>query len=162
MQVVPTARLPDMQRSSLWESSLRIARAGPVALSLVALIHIHIQLHHDLHGPPFDYVGLALAAAASWIGIPGPGEPVLIAAGVLAASISWTSSGWSLVAWVAATAGGVIGWLIGMRAGRPLLTAPGPLHGLRVRTVARGDAYSSAHPVIAIMSPRLGSPASIA
>ena len=53
---------------------------GPL---IFALLHIH--LHHQFHGPPFDYVGLAVAAAASWIGVPGPGEPVLIAAGVLAA-----------------------------------------------------------------------------
>jgi hypothetical protein len=28
-----------------------------------------------------------------------------------------------------ATAGGILGWAIGLKAGRSLLTAPGPLHG---------------------------------
>ena len=46
---------------------------------------LSLRLHHHFHGPPIDYGALAAAAAASWIGVPGPGEPVLIAAGVFAA-----------------------------------------------------------------------------
>jgi membrane protein DedA with SNARE-associated domain len=95
--------------------------------------------HHPLKGPPFDYAGLAAAAAASWIGVPGPGEPLLIAAGILAADHKLDIVSVLLVAFAAATAGGVGGWLIGMKAGRSLLAAPGPLLGLRRKALAKGD-----------------------
>lgn len=116
-----------------------------------ALLHIHIHLHHQFHGPPFDYAGLAVAAAASWIGVPGPGEPVLIAAGVLAAKHQLDIASVVFVAWVAATAGGATGWLIGRGAGRPFLTAPGPLRAARVRAVERGEQVFERYPVIAIV-----------
>lgn len=116
-----------------------------------ALLHIHIHLHHQFHGPPFDYAGLAVAAAASWIGVPGPGEPVLIAAGVLAAKHQLDIASVVFVAWVAATAGGATGWLIGRGAGRAFLTAPGPLRAARVRAVERGEQVFERYPVIAIV-----------
>jgi membrane protein DedA with SNARE-associated domain len=131
---------------------LRIARAA-LALPILALLHIHlhIHLHHQFHGPPFDYVGLAAAAAASWIGIPGPGEPVVIAAGVLAAKHQLSIAGVILVAWLAATAGGIVGWLIGRVAGRAVLTAPGPLRSFRLATVERSEAVFNRYPVTAIL-----------
>jgi membrane protein DedA with SNARE-associated domain len=129
---------------------LRLARAV-LALPVLALLHIHIHLHHQFHGPPFDYVGLAAAAAASWIGIPGPGEPVVIAAGVLAAKHQLAIAGVVLVAWLAATAGGIVGWLIGRVAGRAVLTAPGPLRSFRLATVERSEAVFNRYPVIAIV-----------
>jgi len=122
-----------------------------LALPVPALLHIHIHLHHRFHGPPIDYAGLALAAAASWIGVPGPGEPVLIAAGVLAAKHRLDIGSVVFVAWAAATAGGVIGWLIGRGAGRALLTAPGPLRSARVKAVKRGEEVFGRYPVIAIV-----------
>lgn len=127
---------------------MRIARAA-IWLPVLAILHIHF--HHEFHGPPVDYVGLALAAAASWIGIPGPGEPLLIAAGVLAAKHRLAIGSVVLVAWVAATIGGVIGWLIGMVAGRAVLTAPGPLRGFRIAAVERAERLFARHPVIGIV-----------
>lgn len=106
---------------------------------------------HRHHGAPIDYVGLAAAAAASWVGVPGPGEPVLIAAGVLAARHKLQISEVLLVAWIAATLGGIAGWLIGMIAGRTVVTARGPLYRLRVGAVARGDEVFSRFPVVAIL-----------
>jgi membrane protein DedA with SNARE-associated domain len=131
---------------------LRLARAV-LALPVLALlhIHIHVHLHHQFHGPPVDYVGLAAAAAASWIGVPGPGEPVVIAAGVLAAKHQLAIAGVVLVAWLAATAGGIVGWLIGRVAGRAVLTAPGPLRSFRLATVERSEAVFNRYPVIAIV-----------
>lgn len=129
---------------------MRLARVGPV-LAISALLHLHIHIHHHFHGPPFDYLGLAAAAAASWIGLPGPGEPVLIAAGVLAAKHQLDITEVVLVAWAAATAGGVIGWLIGLKAGRAFLIAPGPLLSLRVKAVKRGEEVFERYPVIAIV-----------
>ena len=85
------------------------------------------------HGPPIDYAALALAAAASWVGVPGPGEPVLIAAGVFAAQHKLDIASVLIVAWAGATAGGIGG--LGARAeGRAggAHRARGPLHGLRL------------------------------
>jgi membrane protein DedA with SNARE-associated domain len=116
-----------------------------------ALLHVHIHLHHHFHGPPFDYVGLAAAAAASWVGVPGPGEPVLIAAGVLAAHHRLDIFSVILVAWVAASLGGTAGWLIGLKAGRRIVTAPGPLHRQRLRAMERGEEVFSRYTVLAIV-----------
>jgi membrane protein DedA with SNARE-associated domain len=114
-------------------------------------IHLHLAMHHRFHGPPVDYYGLAAAAAASWIGLPGPGEPILLAAGILAAKHDLSLWPVVLVAWVAATVGGIVGWAIGWKAGRAVFTAPGPLRWLRVRTVQRGEEIFEAHPVVAIL-----------
>jgi membrane protein DedA with SNARE-associated domain len=110
-----------------------------------------LHLHHQFHGPPIDYAGLAAAAAASWIGVPGPGEPVLIAAGIFAAKHKLDITSVLIVAWVAAVAGGTAGWAIGLKAGRALVTGPGPLRGLRKRAVARGEEVFARWPVIAIV-----------
>lgn len=118
-------------------------------LSASAVVHVH--LHHRFHGPPFDYAGLALAAAASWVGVPGPGEPVLIAAGLLAAHHKLDISSVILVAFLAAAGGGVVGWLIGMKAGRRLLSAPGPLHKLRLRALERGDEVFERYVAVAVI-----------
>ncbi len=120
-------------------------------LLVPALLHIHLSAHHRFHGPPVDYVGLALAAAASWIGLPGPGEPVLIAAGVLAAKGKLSLGSVLVVAWAAATAGGILGWLIGRKAGRAVLTARGPLRSMRVRAADRGEQLFRRYPVIAVL-----------
>jgi membrane protein DedA with SNARE-associated domain len=45
------------------------------------------------------------------------------------------------VAWAGACLGGTSGWLIGLRGGRGLLTAPGPLRHLRLALIARGDRF---------------------
>jgi membrane protein DedA with SNARE-associated domain len=113
--------------------------------------HLGAVAHHHVEGPAVDYYGLAAAAAATWIGVPGPGEPVLIAAGVLAAKHKLDLTTVLLVAWAAATAGGIIGWAIGLKAGRGLLTARGPLHGLRLRAVARGEKIFERYAVIAVL-----------
>jgi membrane protein DedA with SNARE-associated domain len=124
-------------------------QVGAAVKWLLVLVVATAARHH--HGVPFDYVGLALAAAASWVGVPGPGEPVLIAAGVLAAKHKLQISEVLLVAWIAATLGGIAGWLIGMIAGRTAVTARGPLYRLRVRAVARGDEVFSRFPIVAIL-----------
>jgi membrane protein DedA with SNARE-associated domain len=122
-----------------------------VALKTLLIAGVAFALHHRFHGPPIDYLGLAAAAAASWVGIPGPGEPVLIAAGVFAARHRLDIWSVVVIAWAAAAAGGVAGWLIGMKAGRAVLTTRGPLHGARRRALARGDEVFRRWPVVAIL-----------
>ncbi|MBV9048553.1 MAG: hypothetical protein JOY58_09810 [Solirubrobacterales bacterium] len=92
-----------------------------------------------------------MAALASWLGVPGPGEPVLIAAGALAAKNKLDIGTVLVVAWAAAVAGGVVGWVIGMKAGRAVLTTRGPLHAMRRGALARGDEVFARHPIIAIL-----------
>jgi membrane protein DedA with SNARE-associated domain len=69
------------------------------------------SVHRHLHGPAVDYVGLAAAAGASWAGVPGPGEPVLIAAAVYAARHRLDITEVLIVAFVARCWGIVAGCL---------------------------------------------------
>jgi membrane protein DedA with SNARE-associated domain len=116
----------------------------------LALLHIHIHLHH-FRGPAVDYGALAVAAFASWVGVPGPGEPVLIAAAVLAAKNHLGIYSVLFVAFLAAFAGGIAGWMVGRRAGRGLMTAPGPLRRFRQGAVARGDHVFERYAFVAVL-----------
>jgi membrane protein DedA with SNARE-associated domain len=121
----------------LWD---RIGCATIAQVAAALHLHLHLHLHfHRFHGPPFDYAGLGVGAAVSAIFGIGPGEPLLIAAAVLAAKHKLDLTEVLFIAWVGATLGGVIGWLIGYKAGRAVLTAPGPLYKARLRTVERGE-----------------------
>jgi membrane-associated protein len=132
-----------------WRGALDVRLVS--AVKALVVIGLTLRLHHRFEGPPVDYVGLAAASAASWIGVPGPGEPVLIAAAVIAAKHKLDIGSVLLVAWLAATAGGIAGWLIGMKGGRALLTTRGPLLGMRGRALARGDDIFKRYAVIAIL-----------
>lgn len=115
------------------------------------LLGLHV---HHVPGPAVDYVGVALASFASWVGLPGPGEAVLLTAAVFATKHKLDMTPVVVVAWVSATAGGIVGWLIGLKGGRLLLTAPGPLHSIRVDSVEKGEqAFKRWEPVAIFMSP---------
>jgi membrane protein DedA with SNARE-associated domain len=114
------------------------------------LFGLGVHLHHHFKGAPFDYVGLALAAGASWVGLPGPGEPLLIAAGILAADHKLDIGSVLVVAFAAAWAGGMLGWLVGLRVGRALLEAPGPLLSFRTRLLESGDRIFKRYVAIAV------------
>jgi membrane protein DedA with SNARE-associated domain len=131
------------------DRSMRRPSTATFVLLVPALLHIH--LHHRFHGPPFDYVGLALACFASWIGVPGPGEPLLLAAAVLAARHQLDLATVLGVAFVTAVLGGIVGWAIGLVAGRRVATARGPLRSLRVRMVERGEDIFARYPITAII-----------
>jgi membrane protein DedA with SNARE-associated domain len=124
-------------------------RAAALKLSLSAVLAL--VLHHKFHGPPIDYAGLALAAGASWIGVPGPGEPVLIAAGVFAAKHKLDLASVLVAAWFGANAGGIGGWLIGWKAGRLVMTTRGPFLKMRLSALQRGDDVFKRYPVLAIV-----------
>jgi membrane protein DedA with SNARE-associated domain len=123
----------------------RVGTAFKVMLVL-GLLHIH----HRLRGPAIDYVGLATASGASFFGLPGPGEPVLIAAAVSAARHHLDITSVVVVAFLGAGAGGILGWLAGLGAGRTLLTRRGPLHKQRLRLLERGDALFARYTAVAI------------
>jgi membrane protein DedA with SNARE-associated domain len=119
-------------------------------LKTVLLLAIASHLRHEIHGPPIDYLTLAAACAASWVGLPGPGEPLLIAAGVLAAHHRLQIGTVIGVAFLSATAGGIAGWLIGLKAGRTVLSARGPLWRQRLAVLRKGDEVFAQHPILAI------------
>jgi membrane protein DedA with SNARE-associated domain len=116
-----------------------------------AAIHLHVHVLHHLKGATIDYVGLAVAACLSWIAGIGPGEPLVVAAGVFAAKHKLDITPVVVWAWVGAAVGGVIGWLIGMKAGRAVLTAPGPLRTLRLNSVRHGEALFHRREALAIV-----------
>jgi membrane protein DedA with SNARE-associated domain len=109
-----------------------------------------IHLHHRFHGPHVDYVGVGLAATVTWVGITGVGEAALIAAGIAAAHGKVDISSVLVVAWAGAMAGGLAGWLIGIRGGRALMTRPGPLERLRLRLLKRGDELYERRGILAV------------
>lgn len=115
------------------------------------MLTLALHLFHHIRGAPVDYVGVGLAAFASWAGLPGPGESVLIATGVLAARHHLDITPVLLWATVGANLGGVCGWLLGMKAGRAVLTRPGPLYKVRRRAAARGDEIFRRLEVVAIL-----------
>jgi membrane protein DedA with SNARE-associated domain len=118
-------------------------------LSMLAALHLHIHLHP--RGPGIDYVGVLIASGISWAGLPGPGEALLVAAAIGAAHHHLDLSAIIVVAWAGATTGGMLGWIVGHRAGRGVLTAPGPLHGLRLALVDSGDRFFARYGVFAVL-----------
>jgi membrane protein DedA with SNARE-associated domain len=107
--------------------------------------------HHYPHHSPVDYVGVFLAAGASWVALPGPGEAALIAASISAAHGRLDLAIVLAVAWAGAVAGGTAGWIVGIKGGRGVLTAPGPLHHLRLALIARGDRFYERYGPIAVL-----------
>ena len=112
--------------------------------------------HRAPPAPPFPRLAGRLSRAwrrgrpRAGPGCPGPGEPVLIAEAVFAARHKLDICSVMLVAWAGAAVGGVVGWLVGLKAGRALVTARGPLRRLRINAVARGEDVFARHPVLAI------------
>jgi membrane protein DedA with SNARE-associated domain len=117
-------------------------------MSAVLLAALHV--HHHFHGPSLGYVAIGLAAAASWVGVPGPGEPVLISAGILAARGRLDLVEVLGVGWAGAFAGGIAGWVIGHRAGRAVMSSNGPLLHQRQKALARGERFFSRYGLLAV------------
>jgi membrane protein DedA with SNARE-associated domain len=115
---------------------------------VLAFLRFHI---HHAHGPAIDYGALALASFASFFGLPGPGETVLIAAAVLAARHNLGIVSVLAVAFAGATVGGIAGYAAGRWAGRGLWTAPGPLRRLRMRAIDRGEKVFQRYTVLAVI-----------
>ena len=115
-------------------------------------IHLHFHLiHRGVPTPSIDYAALAIGSFASWAGLPGPGEPLLIAAAIVASKHRLDIKPVLAWAFVGASLGGVIGWLGGLFAGRAVMTAPGPLRKLRLKAVERGEEVFERWTVIAIL-----------
>jgi membrane protein DedA with SNARE-associated domain len=112
---------------------------------------ILLALLHHVPAANIDYAALALGAFVSWAGLPGPGEPLLIAAAIVAAQHKLDLTPVLIWAFVGALSGGVVGWLVGRVLGRSVMTAPGPLRRLRLKAVERGEEVFQRLTVIAIL-----------
>jgi membrane protein DedA with SNARE-associated domain len=121
-------------------------RTAPLLVYALQVFH-----HHVASTAQIDYFALALGAFASWVGLPGPGEPLLIAAAVIAAKHKLDITPVLIWAFVGALLGGLVGWLVGWFAGRTVMTAPGPLRNLRLRAVERGEEVFDRLTVVAIL-----------
>jgi membrane protein DedA with SNARE-associated domain len=123
-----------------------VRHIGP-PLSTLAML---AALHPHARSSGVDYAGLFVASLASWALVPGPGEAALIAAAISAAHHHLSLASVLLVAWAGAGTGATIGWALGLKGGRGLLTAPGPLHSLRLALIARGDRFYERYGPIAV------------
>jgi membrane protein DedA with SNARE-associated domain len=112
--------------------------------AIVAVLHPHAR------APGVDYAGVFLAASVSWAALPGPGEAALVAAGISAAHHHLDLASVLAVAWAGASLGGTAGWVLGVKGGRGLLTAPGVLHRSRIALIARGDRFYERYGPLAV------------
>ena len=120
-----------------------------MGLRLATLAVLAAHPHHVHSG--VDYVGVFLAAGVSWVALPGPGEAALVAASISAAHGHLDLTAVVAIAWAGAGAGGTTGWMIGLKGGRGLLTAPGPLYRLRLGLIARGDRFYERYGPLAVL-----------
>jgi membrane protein DedA with SNARE-associated domain len=100
-----------------------------------------LHVHRHLHGSPIGLTAVFLAAALSWVGITGPGEAALIAAGIAASRGRSDIASIILVAWAGAALGGVAGWLVGRYGGRRVLLAGRWMRRRRERMLEHGNRF---------------------
>lgn len=96
-----------------------------------------------------EYIALLLLATVSAVGLPGPGDSALIAAGLLAAEGHLRLSVVLVLAFLGCMVGRALGYWLGSAGGRPLLDHPGPLHGFRTGTIRKGDRLFQRFPRLA-------------
>jgi membrane-associated protein len=92
-------------------------------------------------GLPIVFVLIAIET----MGIPVPGETALITAGIVASRGHLSIEAVIAVAAVAAILGDNVGFAIGRKLGRRVLTAPGPLLHHRRRVIAVGEPFFDRH-----------------
>lgn len=91
------------------------------------------------------YAALGLLVGAEASGVPVPGETALITTSVLASQGKLAIELVIALAAAAAIVGDNIGYLIGARVGRRLLTRPGRGHARRLALLRRGEALFARH-----------------
>jgi membrane protein DedA with SNARE-associated domain len=79
------------------------------------------------------------------MGVPSPGETALVLAAVLASQHKLQIWLVILIAIGSAIIGDNLGYFLGRKLGREVLTAPGPFHHHRVKAIAAGDKFFEKH-----------------
>jgi undecaprenyl-diphosphatase len=102
-------------------------------------------------GPVEAYAGLFALLFLAWAGLPVAGQPALVAAGVLAGKGKLDIAAVIAVGTVASALGGCVGYELGLRGGRSLLTMRGPLHHHRQRELERGQRLVERYGPVAVM-----------
>ncbi len=100
---------------------------------------MHTLAAVDVAGSWWVYLGLFVAVAASWAGVPFIGATALGAAGVAASQGNLNLPLVVGVATLGGEVGGLIGYAIGNRWGRALVERPGKHQAGRQRMVERGE-----------------------
>jgi membrane protein DedA with SNARE-associated domain len=100
---------------------------------------VHTLAAVDVAGSWLVYLGLFVAVAASWAGVPLIGATALGAAGVAASQGNLDPWLVVAVATLGGEVGGLIGYAVGNRWGRELLARPGKHQAGRQRMVERGE-----------------------
>lgn len=100
---------------------------------------------------PGEYTILLVLAVVGGVGVPGPGDSALIAAGLLAADGHLSLPLVLLFAFVGCWAGRMVGYQLGAKGGRSLLQRPGRLEGFRSGTLAKGDHLFRRFPRLAVL-----------
>jgi membrane-associated protein len=88
----------------------------------------------------WTYLGIFALVMLGWAGIPGIGATVLGAATVAASQGRLNIAVVLIVAAIAVEIGGMVGYSVGARWGRAILTHPGPLLDRRQRVLSGGEA----------------------
>ena len=104
--------------------------------------------------PAVAYVALGALVAGESAGLPLPGEASLVASSVLASQGQLALPLVIAVAAVAAITGDNVGYLIGRRGGRWLLTRPGRWQERRRRLLAQGEEFFERHGAKAVFLAR--------
>jgi membrane protein DedA with SNARE-associated domain len=91
------------------------------------------------------YLALALLVGLESSGVPLPGETALIASGVLASRGELSIELVIVIAATAAIVGDNVGYWIGRKGGRRLLTAEGPLLEYRKKVIEHGEPFFARH-----------------
>jgi membrane protein DedA with SNARE-associated domain len=104
-----------------------------------------------MNGPAGAYVGLFGLMFLAWAGLPVAGQPALVAAGVLAANKQLHITGVLAVAMAGSTIGGCVGYWLGHKAGRALVTMRGPFHARRSRELDRGERLIERYGPVAVL-----------
>jgi membrane protein DedA with SNARE-associated domain len=104
-----------------------------------------------MHGPAGAYVGLFGLMLLAWAGLPVAGQPALVAAGVLAANKQLSLTTVLLVATAASAIGGCVGYWIGHKGGRKLITMRGPFHERRAHELDRGERLIDRYGPVAVL-----------
>ena len=86
------------------------------------------------------YAGIFALVLLGWAGIPGIGAAVLGAATAAASQGRLDITAVLIVAILAVEVGGLVGYSVGIRWGRALLSRPGPLLARRQRVLTAGEA----------------------
>ena len=110
-------------------------------MNTALLVVFAAQLVRRVHSHPASYTAIFVAAFASWAGLPGPGEAVVIAAAAFAARHRLDIVEVELFAFGGAMVGGMVGWAIGWRFGGALASPRGPLARLRRRGLQTGERF---------------------